>query len=979
MQPSRRSTRRHRRLTAVALAAGVLNPVACDCSEEPVEVVECDFEVRTTSLTFLDTAVGSTSERALTVVNTSRGMSLNALGATFDRNGQHFAVEIPDALNIPPGGDAPLVVRFAPLVDSELAARLTLSHPDRGDVRCPSVEVTLRGRGVEVLDVDAGPADGGMADAGDDDGGTALDAGTDPDAGVVDAPDGGVAIASDSEWFAYGGLEDARMGFAAVELRGGHVLVVGGTGEDGEPLDSIERLNPETGVSRVVARMALPRAEPAVALLADGRVVILGGRSAAVDGFALRTVEVFDPASNTVSCAGGVSAACLDAANGPLPQGRIGAVATAATAGDEVIVVLGRTLQGGNEVPVGGGEVVALTVPVTTAPLEQAAQLGARVGAASVRNPQDGSVLLVGGRNSTGAVLPDVLRVNAAFASVSLQDPLAFPRAFAAVTILADGSAMVAGGYAGNGAGVAEVELIRSPFAGGAVEVAPLTLAPRVRGSLLTLDGGIVLWAGGLASRPSTDALESEVPLSSADLVVPVGVSSFLRVSTDNDLAHGRVGHVGMVTGQARNTVLFLGGSNTSPRRSPHPHVERYLLDENRFVSFGLMGPGTALEASVITSPGAALVSAGGVDPHTGRTSAAVRAFDAITGTFLEAGSLGGPRRDHSATRMSVSEEQALLIVGGRDDQGTVLGSMSIFDPVSGIDRPLPSSLRTPRALHSATRLADGNALGPGAVLVCGGVGQGGEALDSCEIVVPPANPLAPSTFDDPSEVPVIAVEGRLAAGRVSHTATLLDSGEVLILGGGDPAVDRVRGDIVVPRTTMSFIRQTVGAPALARRGHAALHLGAGRVLVVGGEAAAGGDLGATRSAELYVRTTDSFAALPEMRIARAAPAVFLLESGDVIVAGGARDVVDVPGVPTRSMSTAELYVTAPDGTGTFEELPELPLSFGRADVRVVDVFGRAIIAGGTHRDGTLGSGGERRTPVTFVDFLQRAGDAIEP
>lgn len=962
----------------VVLAAAALNPAACDCEEEPITRVECNFEVSRDEIPFPATAVGGRASVAtFTVLNTSVGVALRDFSATFDRNGEHFSVQLPEDGTLAPGDDETVVVEFAPLVDVELAARLVLSHPDVGGVRCPSVEITLRGRGEEQLDLDAGPGDAGPDDAGVTDAGAPYDAGPDEDAGTVEVPDAGAALLPDSEWFAYGALEDARMGFAAVELVDGDVLVVGGTREDGEALDSIERFNPASGVSRVVARMALPRAEPALARLSDGRVVIVGGRSAAVGGFALRTVEVFEPSTNTVSCVAPNPNACVEADDGLLAQGRIGAIATA-TASNSVLVVLGRTLMDDGEIMVGGGEVITLAPPAS-APVAGLDALGPRVDFAYVRSPSDGSLLVVGGRSAGGSVLRDVARISTLTSTVTELPDLDVARQGAAVALLPDGTAMVAGGALGTGAAVPEVELVRDPFGAATVEPTDLLLTPRVGGSLLSLDGGIVLWAGGLPTRAAGDVLDSEVPLTSADVVVPFGADGFLRFSSDNDLAHGRVGHVALVVGSARSTALFLGGSATAPRRSPHPHAERYLLDDNRFRAWGLMGPGTALAASVVAGSGAALVSTGGVDPHSGRTSSEVRAFDAETGAFLEPGSLQEPRRDHTATRIAVSESQTLLLIGGRDETGAALASMSVYDPVNGIDRPLPSSLRVARAAHTATRLADGNPVGPGAVLVCGGVGQGGEALDSCELVVPPANPLLPSSYDDPAEVPVIDVEGRLAAGRVSHTATLLDTGEVLIVGGGDPAVDQVAADVVVPRATASFIRQTAGQPVLARRGHAAVHLGSGRVLVVGGEAFSGTGVGPTARAELYVHAAGAFLPLPDMNAVRAGPGAVLLADGNVLVVGGARAVPDVPGVPTRSLASSELYLTGPDGTGTFEELPDLPLSYGRADVQAVDVFGRAVLAGGTHRDGALRSGSERRTPITFVDMLQAPADAIQP
>src|SRR6185437_1256104 len=131
-------------------------------------------------------------------------------------------------------------------------------------------------------------------------------------------------------------------------------------------------------------------------------------------------------------------------------------------------------------------------------------------------------------------------------------------------------------------------------------------------------------------------------------------------------------------------------------------------------------------------------------------------------------------------------------------------------------------------------------------------------------------------------------------------------------------------------------------------------------------------EIGPTATAELYVESQDAFLPLAsQMREERANPALFLLAGGDVLVAGGTKSNTQDPANPTKSDKTSELYVIA---SQSFENLDNVPLSFGRSDVLFVDVFGRAIVYGGDHRDGILGTGDERHTPITFVDFLEDPG-----
>ena len=956
---------------------------ACDCDPEPLIVPVCSFAVEPSGegseISFSATEVGDETARAWRLSNTGTGVTLTDIQVTFESvNGEHYRTQLPEGLRITVGDEETFTVVFRPQAEAPLASRFVVSHPDVSNVRCNTQTVFLRGTGFRPQVVDAGPEDAGPADAG------SVDAGVDVDAGTIEPPDGGVLLPPGGEWFAYGAFEEARARFAAFELKDGtgDLVAIGGFGEDGVALDSIERLDVTTGIARVIARMAVPRAEPAAALLADGRVVVMGGKSAAVGGVALRTVELFDAIAGTLTCldVAGCGLESQDAA--ALPTGRIGAVAHTLASGD-IALMLGRSIDVlGNEVAAEGGELVDVIGLLSSSPLNGSGLLSARVGTAQAIDAATGSLLLIGGRSGGGSVLSDVLRLDAATSTVTTLLPLNFPRAFAAATVLADapnaGDVMVAGGFSGTGVGVAAVERIAGAFAAATAPAVldGLDVQPRVGGSLLTLDGDVLLWSGGLRARADQlDVDDSVVPQSDAEAIVPVGANVFLRFAADNGLAQGRFEHQALVVGAAHDTVVFLGGVATAPRRTPHPHVERYLLAQNRFLTFGLMGPGTALEAGLVAGSTSALVSAGGVDPHTGRTSAAVRAFDASNGIYVEAGALNEPRRDHTLTRFSVGDDQTMLVAGGRDESGAVLASLSILDPVNQVDRPLPIALRIPRAGHTATRLADGNPLVDGAVLLCGGQGAGGEALDSCEIVLPPSNPFDVDTYD---EAAVVSVLGRLSAGRVSHTATLLDTGEVLIIGGGDVSVDLVNADLFTADDTDSFVRAT-GQPVLARRYHASVHLGSGRVLVLGGDVTDGaGGAGATDQAELYVRASEQFIAVGAMEQQRSAPAAFVLGDGNVLVAGGAR-LNETVGVPSRSNNTSELYVVAADGTGTFEELDNTPLSFARSDVLFIDVFGRAMVAGGSHRDGVLSTSDERRTPLTFVDWLQDPLDALQP
>jgi hypothetical protein len=946
---------------AGALLAFPLVP-GCDCDPEPVNDVVCDFTLQARDGDVVDfgrvVANEDTRSASFVVANTGT-VPLNAFAVSFAGNGDHYAVDIPADFVVRPAEDETLVVVFAPTQVTTLDAELRVTHPDPGANGCPVRSLTLRGEGVGAPPVDAGFPDAGFADAGPGD-----DAGV-VDAGFITPPDDGVVLPTDAVWRAYGGLEEARAGFAAVTLADGTVVVIGGYGENGAVVDSIERFDPRTGRARVVARLAQPRAEPGAVLLPDGSIAIVGGLGPRGTPVVVDTIELFQPATDAVVCPGSQAAgdgSCSANGVGLLEgKARIGPVVTA-LGGSRIAVAAGRRLDPTTnaEVPAADGEIVDLGSAAGASAVVNLPGIPARVGEARIVGA-DGAFVLVGGRNAAGQPLFDLVRFAGALATTAttLSTTLTSARVDAGVAVLDRGDALLLGGVGAGGALLGDALLLRDPFAATPVlEPQTVTFAPRAAPLVATLPGDVVLVTGGLpADTRSLGDDDSVLPLQSADVLVPFG-TGFARFAAGNDLAAAHPGGVAVVVDDAG--VTFVGGFATSPRRTPHPHAERYVLDDNAFASFGLMGPGAALCAAALPTSGAALLAVGGVDPHTGATSARTRAFDAENGLFVDASPLRAARRDHTATSIAAD---LVVVIGGRDATGAVLASASILD-VDGADAALPVALRRARAGHTATLLPADAGLGDNVILVCGGVGAGGEPLDTCELFRAPDNPRAPTTFATAS---FTLVEGRMATGRVGHTTTVLDDGSVLLVGGGDVESAQVAADLFEPAS--SRIVRT-GVPVRARREHGAIHLGGGRVLVVGGEIFDSG-LVPTASAELYVRATSAFVAVEDMEEARVRPAAFLLADGAVLVAGGTRT-LGQPGFPFVSVVESEVFQPGPTGVGTFEAI-DLPLSYGRSDLLAVDVFGRAVVVGGTHRDGVLGTGDERRTPQHFVDMLEDA------
>ena len=122
--------------------------------------------------------------------------------------------------------------------------------------------------------------------------------------GAIILPAAELYDAAANTWTATGELTEPRRGHQAVVLPDGRVLVAGGIFE-GVPLASAELYDPGTGRWSPTAPMALPRLGHSLTLLADGRVLAAGGtalNAPAPGGSQVNpeaSAELFDPKTGT--------------------------------------------------------------------------------------------------------------------------------------------------------------------------------------------------------------------------------------------------------------------------------------------------------------------------------------------------------------------------------------------------------------------------------------------------------------------------------------------------------------------------------------------------------------------------------------------------------------------------------------------------------------------------------------------------------
>jgi len=121
---------------------------------------------------------------------------------------------------------------------------------------------------------------------------------------------------------------------------------------------------------------------------------------------------------------------------------------------------------------------------------------------------------------------------------------------------------------------------------------------------------------------------------------------------------------------------------------------------------------------------------------------------------------------------------------------------------------------------------------------------------------------------------------GAMAEARSGAAAALLSDGRVLVTGGDGAAGALASAEAFNPDGSFS----PVASMAFPRSRHVSVALKDGRVLVAGGVTA---DSSATTSAEIYDPTSDAWQAAGAMLEGRAGATATLLQDGHVLIAGG--------------------------------------------------------------------------------------------
>jgi N-acetylneuraminic acid mutarotase len=335
-----------------------------------------------------------------------------------------------------------------------------------------------------------------------------------------------------ASWAATGNMIEARDNHTATRLQDGRVLVAGGVGSpinefSANILASAEIYDPSTRQWTATAAMLEIRAFPTALLLADGRVLVLGGSGCSdFDGCPLDSAELYDPTTGTWTATGSTSG------------GGTGRSATLLDDGTVLVV-------GGSDGSLSEGDLAPMRVAElynpgtgewsTTGPLVQP-----REGHTATALP-DGKVLVVGGTDTGEVYDPSTGQWTATAAMAGV-------RVGHSAALLADGKVLVAGGMAGTGAG-AFAELY-DPGSGQWTATGDM-VEGRIYHTATPLAGGRVLVTGGIDS-----VIDAGVPRTSVELYDP-GTGQW---TVTESMAVVRNGYTATLL--ADGTVLVTGGSD---------------------------------------------------------------------------------------------------------------------------------------------------------------------------------------------------------------------------------------------------------------------------------------------------------------------------------------------------------------------------------------------------------------------------------
>ena len=157
---------------------------------------------------------------------------------------------------------------------------------------------------------------------------------------------------------------------------------------------------------------------------------------------------------------------------------------------------------------------------------------------------------------------------------------------------------------------------------------------------------------------------------------------------------------------------------------------------------------------------------------------------------------------------------------------------------------------------------------------------------------------------------------------RAGHTATWLQTGQVLVVGGLDGSSNALASAELYDPLSQTWT--ATGPMQTSRFFHTATLLPSGKVLVAGGRTTQQSSAPDLASAELYDPATGKWATTASMAAAHALHTATLLAKGDVLVFGGeSTTAVELYDWKTETWTTTSSYASNPITDHTATLLPD--------------------------------------------------------
>lgn len=524
-----------------------------------------------------------------------------------------------------------------------------------------------------------------------------------------------------SNFTSTGALLQGRAGHVSTALADGKVLVTGGSTATATT-PTAELFDPVTGTYAALPPMGASRYFHTATRLLDGRVLIVGGSYGALQGGAVATAEIFDPATKTFSAVASMAKA------------RLFHTATLMTDGKVLVV--------GGSGPGGVVAEVELFDPATSAfsilTLLQTPRSNHTATRLLTSTFPGDEVLIAGGRDSLGqlttAVEGVVYHLLAGTGGVRPQGTLQHGRADHTATRLGSGEILLVGGADASYRGIASVE---SWHNGASTTIAQLSHA-RMNHIAVSLPTGQLLVGGGL-DNSGVGPVELYTPGSGFKDIGSLATPRFYLAAAE------------LPSGQ----VLFNGGFDSSGL---------VLLSTSEIYDPFWAGVGPMNEArrdhSATLLPSGKVLLVGGSDPVSA-AKANAELFDPVTLQFSLVG-MNSAHAKHTATSLRGGE---VLIAGGQISTGSFLNTAEVFDPATG-SFVASAPMSNARLSHGAALLPDGR------VLVAGGFSPASSS--SSEFF----------SWNAASRSGSFAAGPAMVRDRFGLGLTALDNGHVLATGG---------------------------------------------------------------------------------------------------------------------------------------------------------------------------------------------------